>query len=94
MVVKDITETTPNAGRRGSINTNDNTNRNFSSRNNNYNNQINRGDYGRNSNNSSRNNNYNDQTEGITVEIQIITLLETMALTLTQELIPDFSKRI
>jgi hypothetical protein len=36
MVVKDITETTLyNAGRRGSINTNDNTNRNFSSRNNN-----------------------------------------------------------
>jgi hypothetical protein len=84
MVVKDITETTLyNAGRRGSINTNDNTNRNFSSRNNNYNNQINRGDYGRNSNNnSSRNNNYNDQiNRGITVEIQIITLLETMALT-------------
>jgi hypothetical protein len=49
-----------NAGRRGSINTNDNTNRNFSSRNNNYNNQINRADYGRNSNNNySRNNSYN-----------------------------------
>jgi hypothetical protein len=39
-------------------------------------------------------NNYNDQiNRGITVEIQIITLLETMALTLTQELIYRFSKR-
>jgi hypothetical protein len=58
MVGKDITETN-STGRRGSINTNDNTNRNF----------------------SSRNNIITKLIEAITVEILIITLLETTTIT-------------
>jgi hypothetical protein len=59
MVGKDITETN-STGRRGSINTNDNTNRNFSSRNNIITTKL---------------------IEAITVEILIITLLETTTIT-------------